>query len=563
MNILKRLSIIFILSISFGIHAQQAKDSVKTEVVEVSRSFTPKVQDAHKLDINPEAAQIPEKKIPVKYQIQSIPVASTFSPEKGGMANFNVGVTKSNSYKSYVSLAGGNYVDIEGNAFVYYPVTKKLGSALRLEHYSSQGSKTDEIDYLPYDKTHADVLFNYASDKSEWNMDLGYLARQTQLNLNPNPIVPHTPAVIENKEKLSHNNFLIDLNGRFKESYFKSMKLNYNSYWDIYNNNENKLNFLSKLQFPIGSLNLNMGLQADLVSGDVGKNNQLDMGIDENISYKNMDFGILPAIQIENDNIIFNLGAKIYYQNQDTLYNKIQFMPDVNINLNLIYEKLSIYAGVTGEMKQNSYATHTEKNPYLVANTNILPGRVPYNIYGGINGAFSSAFSYEIKLGYKKINNYAFYISNNMPFANYQMLYDDMSQSYFKTAFNIGVGKKLDLKLKLDYRQNNPDHLQKAINLPDYEFASILDFHPTEKLHFDVILKNIGNRSFTGFDSDILPGFTDLNLGIRYQVNEQFTGFLKGYNLLNNNYQKYYAYPVQKVQILGGIAYKFDIPNNN
>lgn len=352
-------------------------------------------------------------------------------------------------------------------------------------------------------------------------------------------------------------------NGRFKDSFLKSMKLNYNSYWDVYNNNENKLNFISKLQFPVGSLNLNMGVQADLVSGDVGNNNQLDLGINNNISYKNMDFGLLPAIQIENDNLIFNLGAKIFYQNQDTLYKKIQFMPDVNINLNLIYEKLSAYAGVTGGILQNSYAEHTEKNPYLVANTNILPGLIPYDIYGGINGAFSSAFSYEIKLGYRKINNYAFYVTNGMPFTNYQMLYDNMSQSYFKTAFNIGVGKKLDLKLKLDYRQNNPEHLQKAINLPDYEFASILDFHPTEKLHFDIILKNIGSRSFSGLDNDNLPGFTDLNIGVRYQVNKQFTSFLKGYNLLNNSYQKYYAYPVQKLQVLGGIAYKFDIPDNN
>ena len=107
---------------AYNLQAQQAQDSVKTEVIEVTRSFTPKVQDAYKLDVNPEVEKVIEQKIPVNYKIQSIPVASTFAPEKGGMTNFNAGTSIEKTMHSYVSLAGGNYLNIEGGAFIYYPV---------------------------------------------------------------------------------------------------------------------------------------------------------------------------------------------------------------------------------------------------------------------------------------------------------------------------------------------------------------------------------------------------------------------------------------------------------
>ncbi len=566
---MKKLLILYIILISVNLQAQQVKDTVKTEVINVTRSFEPKVQDAYKLDINPEIDQTNEKKIPVDFHIQSVPVASTFTPEKGGMAKFNAGNIIEDVYKSYAALSAGNYTQIQADTYLYYPVNNKLGSALRLSHYSSQGQKKEYDNLIkPFYHTTADMLFDYKTDQSRWNIDLGYNGHihYLQYYYHAMPQIAIYPVPIVNTYKHNDNNFEMTINGHFKNLFLNNIQLSYNNYWDNFDNSENSVQLATDLKFAVGSLDLKIGLLTDLISGYSGKVHFVQDYPETTIAYKNIDFGIAPAIQIENDNLVIDAGAKIYYQNQDTLYKNLQFIPDIKAGLNLIYEKLTVFAGVTGNLKQNSYHELTKQNPYLRPENIILPTLTPYDIFGGFSGAFSSSFSYEIKLGVRKIKNYPFYnfsYINWQALIGYNILYDDMNQSYFDTSFNIGVGKKFDLKLNLTYLQNDPEHMKKALFIPDFSFKSILIFHPTDKININATLRSIGNRTYSNTSDSNLNGFTDINLGIRYNINKQFTAFLQSNNLLGDNYQIFFGYPVQKLQILGGVAYRFDIPKFN
>ena len=362
------------------------------------------------------------------------------------------------------------------------------------------------------------------------------------------------------------NNFVFKVEGSFKDLYLKNIHFDYNNYWDGFDNSEHKIHLLGNLKFPIGNIDLKIGLQTDLVSGDLGRVDFVENYPDTEVSYKNMDFGILPAVQIENENLVINAGAKLFYQNQDTLYKALQFIPDVKLSLNLIYEKLSVFAGVTGDFKQNTHAGLSALNPYLRPDNPIIPTLTPYDIFGGFNGAFSSAFAYEVKLGARKIKNHPFYNFvplNDRALIGYNILYDDLTQSYFETALNIGFGKKFDLKLHLTYMQNDPDHLKKALFIPDFEFKSVLIFHPTDKLNIHATVHSLGNRNYAAGIDDYISGYNDLNMGIRYNINKQFTGFLQANNILGKSYEIYYDYPVQGFQILAGGAYRFDIPHIN
>ena len=559
---MKRIFIIILIIITGLVQAQKKQDTVRTEVINVTRSFEPKVQDAFKLDVNPEINQIGEKKIPVEYRIQSVPVASTFQPEKGGMAGFKAGSVQEDVYKSYISLAGGNYTQIYGDAYIYYPVNERFGSALRLSHYSSQGKDTV---YKPFSHTYIDALFDFKGDNSRWNFDLGYNGHNNRLN-------QYIPAAQVNKtilseqvtDKHTENNFVFDLSAKFKELFIKDLSLRYNNYWDAFDNSEHAVQLQADLKFPIGSIDIKTGIRGDLVNGDLGRNKYFDPSYQTDISYNNIDFGILPAIQIENDKLVVNVGAKIFYQNRDTIYKTFQFFPDVNLNFNLIYEKLTLFAGVTGDIIQNAQYRLAADNPYLFAVDPIIPTLMPYDIFGGFKGAFSSSFSYQVDLGFRRINNYAFYyFYPESSLAGHKLIYDDMNQSYFKTAFNIGIGKKFDLKLQLTYLQNDPENLKKAYYLPDFRFKSILIFKPTDKLNFNATLNSVGSRSFSPDYDKALPGYTDLNLGVRYNINKQFTAFIQAGNILSNPYEIYYLYPSEKLQISGGAAYRFDIPVQN
>ena len=49
----------------------------------------------------------------------------------------------------------------------------------------------------------------------------------------------------------------------------------------------------------------------------------------------------------------------------------------------------------------------------------------------------------------------------------------------------------------------------------------------------------------------------DLNVKASYFLSKQFSIFLKGNNLLSNEYQLYLNYPVRGVQVMGGITWVF------
>ena len=53
-------------------------------------------------------------------------------------------------------------------------------------------------------------------------------------------------------------------------------------------------------------------------------------------------------------------------------------------------------------------------------------------------------------------------------------------------------------------------------------------------------------------------GYFDVNAHVGYQITNRFTAFLKANNIASQGYEKWQAYPVQQLQILGGVIYKFD-----
>ena len=564
---MKKIFIYILLIIPNIFIAQQKKDSVKTEVIEVTRSYTPTVQDAYKLAINPDSIKVIEKKIPVSYRIQSVPVASTFQPEKGRMSQFQFVRHNENQYSSFASLAVGNHTNINAEAFVNYPVSDKLDAGVYVKHRSSQGDKNSQL-INPYTHTKVDALLKYTQKKSQWNLDLGYLLRTHQFSPNLKIVTPSFPVIEETlyKEKRQQNIFNFNAGGKFTDFFVKDIQLNFQNFWDPYDNTENILNFQSTLNFPIGETQIHSGIKADMVSGTAFEKNINIPAIEKN--YQNYSLGILPSFNYTNENLDVKLGFKLFYQNSNTNYKNIQFFPDVTANFNLIYEKLSVYGVLNGDIHQTSNMKLSLNNPYFVP-MEIFPELMPLELYGGIRGSFSSAFSYDVKMGFRQMKNHPFYqtraIYNYIP---YGIVYDDLKQSFFATDLNVGVSKKLDFKFNFTYYQNNPEHLDKAFYMPDYILRSVILFHPTPKLDIDLSLFNYSKRPIE-FENVLdvyrksLEAFTDLNAEIRYHINKNFTGFIQANNILNKDYEIFYAYPVEKLQILGGVMYKFDFSDKN
>ena len=88
MSKIKNITVLTIILNTFLFYAQQReKDTINTDVVNVVKPYTPTISDAFKVK---ETATLDDStnttKKEVKYNIFSIPVASTFTPAKGKAA---------------------------------------------------------------------------------------------------------------------------------------------------------------------------------------------------------------------------------------------------------------------------------------------------------------------------------------------------------------------------------------------------------------------------------------------------------------------------------------------
>ncbi|MDN6310703.1 MAG: TonB-dependent receptor, partial [Psychroflexus sp.] len=52
--------------------------------------------------------------------------------------------------------------------------------------------------------------------------------------------------------------------------------------------------------------------------------------------------------------------------------------------------------------------------------------------------------------------------------------------------------------------------------------------------------------------------FVDLNAEVDYKINQQFSVFVRGNNILGSDDARWKNYEVQGIQVLGGLTYKFN-----
>ena len=119
---------ILILTLLFSfliISAQEVEtDTLKTEEVNIVKPYTPKIKDAFKIKKKPVLNNdaISDKK-QVNYTINSVPVASTFTPSKGKAK----GVSKKQPehiYDNYASVGFGNYTTPKVEIFAHSSSTR-------------------------------------------------------------------------------------------------------------------------------------------------------------------------------------------------------------------------------------------------------------------------------------------------------------------------------------------------------------------------------------------------------------------------------------------------------
>ncbi len=552
---------------------RQTKDTINTEVVNVVKPYTPKISDAFKVKEIPsiDDAETATKKV-IKYNIFSIPVASTFTPAKGRAADVDK-AKKIKLYDNYASLGFGTYTSMLGEVYLNHAINRTESVGGYVSYHSSQGGIEDLL--LDDKFSNTQVNINYAKKLRDysWNVDAGYKHQVFNWYGLSQPLFTQDMA---NTIDAQHKFFTFDFGGEidFNDKRINSGSMRFRRFADDYDSEENRFMMKTNFDIELNNGELNTTIKIDYLGGTFNRS----LFADNELKYSNFNVGIIPSYQIKEDDLTLDLGVSVYYLNDvEASKNKFYIYPKVTVSYRMVNEILIAYGGIEGDLIQNSYYDFAKENVFVSPTLMVIPTDQQYNAYVGLKGKLSNTMSYNIRGNYYAENNTALLKSNptliggteNYQHGNsYGVVYDDISTFSLFGEINVDVNRNFNLGIKAEYFTYSTKIEAEAWNKPDFKASLFMDVQIDEHWFAGANLYYIGERMDQSIIEDIinplviqthvLESYFDANVHLGYRINDEWSVYAKANNLANQDYKRWLNYPVQGIQLLAGATYKFD-----
>ncbi|MEW7280427.1 TonB-dependent receptor [Aquimarina sp. 2201CG1-2-11] len=561
-----------------GFSQEKEEETLDTERVVIVKAYTPTISDAFKIKSTPEINDsIVQQKKQIRYSIFSVPVASTYTPVKGKAANIDR-PKPIKIYDNYATLGFGNFTSVLAEFYSNFQLNRSDNVGLYLHHNSSQGGieevKLDDKFY----NTSLDLNYTTRTRDYTHGIELGvehqlynWYGLPEELALTPEEINLIDP---------EQSYIGVKLGGKlqFDNLYFKKAAVQYRYFTDAKKSKENSLVAQPTFEFEAGDNLITTNFIVDYLKGTFDRSSDLAFETENRYTYLN--FGANPSLVILRDNLTINLGAAIYYSidegNDD---NDLFIYPKVTASYRLLEESVTAYGGLEGGLFQNSYRDAVLQNPFVSPTLLIAPTNKLYDAYVGLKGKISDLVSYNIKGSYVSENSKPLFVGNRRNTSllepegydygnSFSYRYDDIKTISGYGELKFEVNKKFTLGMSAEYFQYTLEKEAIAWNLPELKASATIDYQINTnwfagaQLFYQGERKDIDNLAVAVIDQPeptiTLDAFFDANVNLGYRLSDKLSFFVKGNNLMGENYQRWANFPVQGVQFLGGVTYKFN-----
>ena len=575
---MRKLHILSLLLFSVGISFAQEtkKDTLKTEEITVVKPYTPTISDAFKVTSNPiiDGTNNFEKE-KVTYTIFSIPVASTFTPSKGSAKSI-VRKPKEQLYENYISAGFGNYTSPLFDAFIHYGEPKYNDFGVFLNYFSSEGGIEDVLLDDNFSNAKIDVYYKQYERDFDWRINAGYKRFQTNYYGLPTNINFNESLLNSIDEKQVYNTIYLGGDINFNNSIFNGGTLEFINFSDYYDTNEYRFFAKSNFEYPIASEIIKGEVLIDYVNGKFAEG-YLNP---EPIKYSFASIGVNPSYEVLRNDLSVNVGAKLYYSfDMENSAGKFKIYPNVTASYQIVEDIFIVMAGVTGDLIQNTYKNYVEENPFVSPTLEILQTDQQYKAYIGAKGKLASNIGYYINANYssekdkplyiqnRTLTNGTFLISESYQAGNsFNVVYDDIQTINAFGELNYEPSKEIYLALGLNYANYTTTNELKAWNLPEIT-ATITGEYKAENWYAGTKIFFNGETFDYVIPYGDLPengsvvknkSYIDINFNGGYIFNDRLSAFVKVNNVIGDSYNRFVNYPVQSIQVLGGVTYKFD-----
>ncbi len=566
---MKRLNSILFISICFvaTLKAQPGGNIGQFEI-NVTDKYKASVGEAVKYTDIPSFEDTAVAKLPVNYKITSQPVEVRFKPEPLQPARI-AKIPVEQLYRGMIKAGFGLYGTplLEGYFNSGRSSTHSYG--FWAEHFStSRGVRDILYDDNGLSTNELGGYFNRFYRDMKWQTRIfGRFDKYSYYGLNEIPEVTGDSSrgePLENWYRQFGVKSGITQNKAEDLGMLDQLWLEYYLLSDDFNNRENYVDLSSDWTIPVE--NIDLQLEANLNY----YRTVFDLQPYGGQSY--FTFQIRPHISTVIKDIVFDFGLNIN-SNTGSLIDssltdtRLYFYPEIKVSYPFVRDVLTAYAGVKGQLQQNTLRHLSDENPFINPRGIFLQPTSTNDVFIGLKGIITSTTSFNVKGGFKSVEDWAIYFRDPFYYSDsaapgLAVVYDDADIFYVKGELSANVNNRLKIHLDGELRSINTNRLSRAWHVPLFTAGLYLDYTWKRKIRLSPDLTYVGPRK--AFDAELnplvdddLPAYLRADLKVEYLYNNRISAFVNMYNLFNTPYDIYLGYQAQNINFLMGFAYKF------
>ncbi len=548
--------------------AQEDSVELSDRIVTVG-DWEPRIGQVEKIKAEPNPVDTVPPEPEVNYSFKPAHYKTTYHVKPIEAARLKVKDPLDRLDKGYFRLGIGTFTTPVGDAYYSSDRDRDHQYSARLFHRSSKGGVKGN-DHADWSRNGMRLRGKWTDRRSSWKAGLGY-SREVRHHYGF-PVGRDTLDVLKDQ----------DLRQRFHD-------FNGNVEWKKYTKDSNKtdhrhsldLNHFRTLENASES-NADLDLRFDRFVKE--EHLRLKAGIDHNIyekplsgekgtnSLNNSLVHITPNIVSKGENWQVEVGMKVLSEISDQRNTGFHFYPQADAHYVLFDGIFVPYAGIGGGMKRNNLRSLSMMNPHIKRGQDLRNTNRAYDLYGGVRGSLSKHLNFDLRASKKKLDHYPLLVNDSLegsltPGNRFRAIYEGGELIEVKGDLSFYQGERLKLDLTGSYRDYRLDEQERAWHRPIFQSSLNGWYDIQDKFTVQARFRYVGPRKALS-RSDLegterennayivdLPAFVDLNLGFEYRYTKDLAAYIRFNNILGDRYQRWYGYPVQGFQVLGGLTY--------
>lgn len=590
----KVLCVAVLLGSAVTISAQEKKDKDQLDrEMTLEREYDPTVQDANKVNTLPEIKEPEVTKRAIDYSPFTTPTepekAITVLPSGNIMTQIDY-----NKRRGYLNLGAGMHLNIDGDFGYHILSTKKDKLNVFFSHRSTNGKVNyNVVDYWNIDEDTKAKLndnlggINYAHIFDKAIMNLGAQYRYTGFNYwgipprdtskGPDYYLNHSDRETNQVNQAIKANIGVEAKENADIFYLVDVDyINFSHKYGVSKEFDGPTEHTLDAKLDVNALfheNQRIGLAGqveyfayDLPTYDSGK------GL---CHFQNhAEIILTPYYRIGGDSWKVQLGANVMFVTGED--NSFTASPNVSADVE-VADRTMLYLNAKGRLYSNSAYETSLVNRYVDPSEEIAPTREWLNGQVGIKSGVAKSFWFDIFAGYRIASSDCLFLPERTfdegDFGGLMYAMSDIDTKRFFAGADLKYKYQnfLDVSLKGVYNNwkgnlgdgwigGEPNgELDYVYGKPKMELNADITIKPIEKLAIGLNYYLATDRytELGGYENVKLDNINELNLVGSYTFNDIFGVYVKVNNLLNQDYDMYYGYPMQGINIMGGINLNF------